>query len=183
MKPQIRQSDLDVFTHTCTYSRKCLSDAQIKLASIRNFGTYRISEQRSFRRVCAYALTRQNLRFSHVWSMAVDEGSEHDLDLQLRLIHPRGRLPNLRHLRICDKFRNIVHGPKCRFLQTNFQNRAIIRLICYKLRIYVLEFELKLEFFSVTRSCAKKPTCFNSRSEMDHEWTGTKDVGSYNPGL
>ena len=43
--------------------------------SARDFGTYRISEQRMLRRVCAYAQTRQSLYCSHTHKMNVDDFS------------------------------------------------------------------------------------------------------------
>ena len=49
--------------------------------SSRDFGTYRISEQRRLRRVCTYAQTRQSLRCSHTQSMDADESSDQTLDL------------------------------------------------------------------------------------------------------
>ena len=44
-------------------------------ASSWDYGTYHIGGQRSLRRACASAQSRQSLRCSHTWSMEVDEGS------------------------------------------------------------------------------------------------------------
>ena len=41
--------------------------------SVPDFGTYRISEQRRLRRVCAYVQTRQSLRCLYTQSMDADE--------------------------------------------------------------------------------------------------------------
>ena len=45
-------------------------------AIARYFGTYRIGEQRRFRRACAYAQSRLSRRFSHTQSMVVEEESD-----------------------------------------------------------------------------------------------------------
>ena len=41
----------------------------------RDFGTYRIIENRKFKRVCLFAHTRQSLRCSHTQTLDVDEDS------------------------------------------------------------------------------------------------------------
>ena len=40
-----------------------------------DYGTYHKGGKRRLRRVCASAQSRQSLRYSHTWSMEVDEGS------------------------------------------------------------------------------------------------------------
>ena len=50
-------------------------------ASLWDYGTYHIGDQRRLRRACAFAQSRQSLRCSHTWSMEVDEGSEQISDM------------------------------------------------------------------------------------------------------
>ena len=45
-----------------------------------NFGTFRLSEQRRLRQVCAYAQTRQCLCCSHTQGMDVDEDLDQTLE-------------------------------------------------------------------------------------------------------
>ena len=49
-------------------------------ASVCDLGTYRVSEQRKLRRVCAYTQTRQNLRSLHTQIIHVDAGSDKNVD-------------------------------------------------------------------------------------------------------
>ena len=45
------------------------------MSCTQDFGAYRISVKRWLRRVCAYAQTRQSLRYSHSQSKDADVGS------------------------------------------------------------------------------------------------------------
>ena len=52
----------------------------IKWASSSEFGTYRLCEQRRFRRACASAQSRQNLRCSLIQAMSQEEASDRKPD-------------------------------------------------------------------------------------------------------
>ena len=64
---------------TCTYflvANSWQSDLVLKWAAPSEFGTYRICEQRRFRRACASAQSRQNLRCSLIQAVSQEEPSD-----------------------------------------------------------------------------------------------------------
>ena len=54
------------------------------LVSTGDLGTSHLGEQRMRRLACAYAHSRQSIRYYHKQSMDVDEGSDQILDLSSR---------------------------------------------------------------------------------------------------
>ena len=51
-----------------------------KWAASSEFGTYRLCEQRRFRRACASAQSRQNLRYSLIQAVSQEEPSDRNPD-------------------------------------------------------------------------------------------------------
>ena len=64
--------------HNCptTHSHQILCDYCIIWAASSEFGTYRLCEQRRFRRACASAQSRQNLRCSLIQAVSQEESSD-----------------------------------------------------------------------------------------------------------
>ena len=56
------------------------ADCSIIWAAPSEFGTYRLCEQRRFRRACASAQSRQNLRCSLIHALSQEEPSDRKLD-------------------------------------------------------------------------------------------------------
>ena len=61
-------------------SRKELSFSHVKWTAPSEFGTYRLCEQRRFRRACASAQSRQNLRCSLIQAVSQEEPSDRKPD-------------------------------------------------------------------------------------------------------
>ena len=61
-------------------ARKCVQVLNAKCAASSEFGTYRLCEQRRFRRACASAQSRQNLRCSLIQAMSQEEPSDRKPD-------------------------------------------------------------------------------------------------------
>ena len=57
-----------------------LSENTINWAAFSEFGTYRLCEQRRFRRACASAQSRQNLRYSPIQAVSQEEPSDRKPD-------------------------------------------------------------------------------------------------------
>ena len=67
-----RGDDIDKVAHACTNSKWTASS---------EFGTYSLCEQRRFRRACASAQSRQNLRCSLIQAVSQEEPSDRKPDL------------------------------------------------------------------------------------------------------
>ena len=86
----------------------------IKWAASSEFGTYRLCEQRRFRRACASAQSRQNLRCSLIQAMSQEEPSDRKTDPWPLWMAGHAQLNVF--MTECSKTQIRLTRPKCRVL-------------------------------------------------------------------
>ena len=80
-KTQDAQTDLILRWVHVSFWRFCCATVQMIIwAASSEFGTYRLCEQRRFERFCAFAQSRQNLRFSLIQEVSQEEHSDRKPD-------------------------------------------------------------------------------------------------------
>ena len=86
-------------------------DLLTKWAAPSEFGTYRLCEQRRFRRACASAQSRQNLRCSLIQAVNQEEPSDRKPDPWLLWMAGHAQLKLV--MTECSKIQIRLTGPKC----------------------------------------------------------------------
>ena len=113
-------------------------------AASSEFGTYRLCEQRRFRRACASAQSRQNLRCSLIQAVSEEEPSDRKPDpwplwmaghAQLKFVMTECSKTQIRLTRSI-LYRPVVRSKELRFLKDRYAKNAIYRLrICCERKI------------------------------------------------
>ena len=120
-------------------SKECRPCSKYIWAAPSEFGTYRLCEQRRFRRACASAQSRQNLRCSLIQSMSQEEPSDRKPDPWLLWMAGHAQLKFV--MTECSKTQIRLTGPICSRKEEEIplmcRLNCTISMFCYSILLFV----------------------------------------------